>query len=102
MYPFIEAEQAEQRNVTKACALLEVSRSAFYEWSKHSPSRREIADGELGERIEQIHTRSRRTYGWPRVLAELRADGIRVSWVVEGVTLRRPRTMPLVPAPAKR
>jgi transposase InsO family protein len=79
VYSFIEAEQAEQRNVAKACALLEVSRSAFYEWSKHTPSRREIADGELGERIEQIHTRSRRTYGWPRVLAELRHDGVKVA-----------------------
>ena len=79
MYPFIEAEQAQQRNVAKACALLEVSRSAFYDWSKHTPSLREIADGELAERIEQIHARSRGTYGWPRVLAELHADGIRVA-----------------------
>ena len=39
VYPFIEAEKVEQRNVAKACALLEVSRSAFYEWSKHTPSR---------------------------------------------------------------
>ena len=48
VFPFIEAEKVEQRNVAKACELLEVSRSAFYEWSKHSPSAREIADGELG------------------------------------------------------
>ena len=79
VYTFIEAEKVEQRNVTKACALLEVSRSAFYEWSKHTPSQREIADGELAERIEQIHLRSRGTYGWPRVLAQLRADGARVA-----------------------
>ena len=30
LWPFIEAEQAEQRNVVRACALLEVSRSAYY------------------------------------------------------------------------
>ena len=79
VYPFIEAEKVEQRNVAKACALLEVSRSAFYEWSKHTPSAREIADAELAERIEQIHDRSRGTYGWPRVHAELRRDGVRVA-----------------------
>ena len=32
VYPFIEAEKVEQRNVTKACELIEVSRSAFYDW----------------------------------------------------------------------
>ena len=49
VYPFIEAEKVEQRNVAKACELLMVSRSAFYEWSKHTPSAPEIADAELGQ-----------------------------------------------------
>jgi hypothetical protein len=35
VYPFIEAERAEQRNVKRACALLEVSRAAFYDWARH-------------------------------------------------------------------
>ena len=36
LYPFIEAEKAEQDgNVAMACVLLKVSRSAYYEWSKH-------------------------------------------------------------------
>ena len=38
VFPFIEAEKAEQRNVAKACELLEVSRSAFYSWHQHLPS----------------------------------------------------------------
>ena len=79
VYPFIEAEKVEQRNVAKACTLLKVSRSAFYEWSKHTPSAREISDTDLGDQIEQIHARSRGTYGWPRVRAELRRDGVRVA-----------------------
>jgi hypothetical protein len=29
-YPFIEPEKAQQRNVKRACELLEVSRSAYY------------------------------------------------------------------------
>ncbi len=60
VYPFIEAEKAEQRNVTKACALLEVSRSAFYDWHHHRPSARQLADDELGERIQEIYDDSRR------------------------------------------
>ncbi len=31
LFPFIEAEKVERRNVAKACELLEVSRSAFYD-----------------------------------------------------------------------
>jgi hypothetical protein len=35
VFPFIEAEKAEQYDTVKrSCELLEVSRSAFYEWHK--------------------------------------------------------------------
>jgi transposase InsO family protein len=78
VFPFIEAEQAEQRNVAKACALVEVSRSAFYDWHQHIPSARQIADTELAERIEAIYDESRGTYGWPRVHRALRRQGV---WV---------------------
>jgi transposase InsO family protein len=76
VYPLIEAEKVEQRNVAKACALLEVSRSAFYQWHKHIPSARAVADDELGARIEAIYDRSRGTYGWPRVHRTLRREGV--------------------------
>jgi putative transposase len=79
VFPFIEAEKAEQRNVAKACELLEVSRSAFYEWHKHLRSARELADDELAERIEEIYDDSKGTYGWPRVHRQLRRDGVHVS-----------------------
>jgi transposase InsO family protein len=78
VYPFIEAEQAEG-NVTKACALLEVSRSAYYQWHQHRPSRRQLADVELGARIQAIFAASRQTYGWPRVQQALRREGVCVS-----------------------
>ncbi len=79
VYPFIEAERAEQHNVAKACELLEVSRSAFYDHARHVPSLRALADAELAERIEAIHTASRGTYGWPRVHQALRREGVHVS-----------------------
>ena len=80
VFPFIEAEKASQRDTVKrSCELLEVSRSAFYEWHQHLRSPRQLADEELAERIEAIWTESRRTYGWPRVHAQLRRDGVHVS-----------------------
>ena len=55
VYPFVEAEQVEQRNVAKACALLKVSRTAYYQWSQHQPSTRAREDEALGQQIERIH-----------------------------------------------
>jgi len=76
---FVEAEKAEQHNVAKTCELLEVSRSAFYDWHQHRPSARQLADEELGERIEVIFDASRGTYGWPRVHRALRDEGVHAS-----------------------
>lgn len=61
------------------CRLLGVSPSGFYAWVGRSPSARSQEDGRLGERIREVHARSRGTYGAPRVLAELRALGIRAG-----------------------
>jgi transposase InsO family protein len=76
---FIEAERAERRNVAKACELLEVSRSAYYDWRTQAPTARQMADEALGERIQVIYDESRRTYGWPRVHRALRREGICAS-----------------------
>jgi transposase InsO family protein len=76
VFPFIEAEKAEQRNVAKACELLEVSRSAFYDWHQHIPSARQVADEELAQRIQAIYDDSKGTYGWPRVHQALRRGGV--------------------------
>jgi transposase InsO family protein len=78
-YPFIGAEKAEGGNVAKACALMEVSRSAYYEWSKQRPSRRQLADAELLVKVVEVFDASRGTYGWPRVHAALRRAGICAS-----------------------
>lgn len=79
VYPFIAAEKVAARNVSKACALLEVSRSAFSVWQQHVPSARARSDERLGEAIIEIHRTSRRTYGAPRVTAALHRRGIRVG-----------------------
>ena len=58
---------------------MEVSRSAFYDWRPIEPSRREVSDAELAERIEKIHATSGGTYGAPRVHAELPRRGLHVG-----------------------
>ena len=80
VYPFIEAEQASGHGtVNRSCELLKVSRSAFYTWHQHLPSKRQVADDELATLIEKIYESSRSTYGWPRVHAQLRREGVHVG-----------------------
>jgi putative transposase len=77
-YPFIEAEKAGRRNVWRACALLKVSRAAFYQHLAGS-SKRERADAGLTEQIQAVHDESKGRYGAPRIHAELRRRGRRHS-----------------------
>jgi transposase InsO family protein len=77
VYPFIEAEKAQQRNVKRACELLEVSRAAYYAHRAGIVSSRHRTDQELTERIRQAHQASKGRYGAPRIHAQLRRQGHR-------------------------
>jgi putative transposase len=77
MHPFIEAERVAGESVNRCCRLLKVSTSAFYERCDATPSKRELADGELLAKITAIHTESKGTYGVPRVHEALRKQGVR-------------------------
>ncbi len=79
VYPFIEAEKVRRGNVKRACELLKVSRSAYYQHRTAGPSERRRVDADLTERIGRIHDESAGTYGSPRVHAELHAQGRRHS-----------------------
>ena len=81
IYEFMEEEKAEFP-VRFMASRLGVSTSGFYDWRKRQscPSERWVEDRRLTETIRSIHTRSRGTYGSPRVWAELRHGmGIRVG-----------------------
>ena len=61
----MSAHQAEFRIATMA-RVLGVSTSGYYAWRRRPPSVRAQADVDLTARVEEIHTRSRGTYGTPR------------------------------------
>jgi putative transposase len=65
--------------VRTMCRLLGVSASGYYAWLKRPRSQRSLSDEELVAQIRIVYERSRRTYGAPRVHAELAAQGTRVS-----------------------
>ncbi len=75
-FQLIEAEKTSFP-VKFMCRMLGVSRSGYYGWRGRLSSTSNRANVALTERIQEIHRRSRETYGSPRVHAELRALGIR-------------------------
>ena len=61
------------------CRVLGLSPSGYYAYRSRGPSRRAVENEALTREIIGIHEDSRGTYGAPRVHAELRARGHRVS-----------------------
>ena len=87
----IEAQKASYPT-KRMCELLEVSRSGYYKWRKSrdsgpTPAQRRRA--ELDAKVAGFHAASDGVYGAPRILADLRADGERVSRKTVAASLRR-------------
>ncbi len=77
-FRFIEAEKALYP-IRLLCRCLAVSRSGYYAWRKRPVSARVKQDARLRVEISASHSASRRTYGSPRILRDLREEGHRVS-----------------------
>jgi transposase InsO family protein len=77
-FRFVEAEKAHYP-IRLMCRCLAVSRSGYYAWRRRPPSERVKQDARLRVEIAASHSASRRTYGSPRILRDLRDEGRRVS-----------------------
>lgn len=77
-FAFIDAEKAHFP-VDTLCRALEVSRSGYYAWKLRKRSERRRQDAQLSVEVAACFRRSRRTYGSPRVHAELRTQGVSVG-----------------------
>lgn len=97
-YRFIRAEKANYP-VTMICRVLKVSRSAYYAWDKaqrdaaRDPmgglSKRQVRSAVLAASIAGFHEASKGTYGAPRITADLRDAGHRVSVKTVAKVMRR-------------
>ena len=76
IFRLIDAEKASYP-IAMLCRMLGVSKSGYYAWRSRPPSKRSREDATLTKKIREIHGRSRQTYGYPRVHAELRSLGVR-------------------------
>ena len=77
-FAFIAAKMAAFP-ITVLCRVLEVSRGAFYASLRRPPSRHTVDDRRLAILVREAFERSRRTYGSPRIHAELADQGVFVS-----------------------
>ena len=94
----MKANQAEYP-IRRLCELLGVSTSGYYAWLGRPESARAVADRALTESIVDYWKRSRRSYGAPRIHADLTDEGIRVgrkrvarlmrTAAIQGITRRK-------------
>jgi len=100
-YRCVDAQEAAGFPVAAACPAAGVTRSAYYVWrtsSAQGPSERQREEARLVGEICRIHTRSKGTYGAPRVHAELGRRGWAVNHKrverlmrIHGIVGHRPR-----------
>lgn len=77
-YALVDAEKANYP-IAKVCKWVGVSRSGYYAWEGRPESLHAVEDRRLAVLVRAAHERGRKTYGSPRVHAELVDDGERVS-----------------------
>ncbi|MGH7358652.1 MAG: IS3 family transposase [Candidatus Rokuibacteriota bacterium] len=77
-FRFIRAEKANHR-ISLLCRVLGVSRSGYYAFERRPEPPRRLDDRRLLREVRRIWKQRRRTYGSPRVHAQLRREGVGVS-----------------------
>jgi hypothetical protein len=100
-FQLIDRERAHHA-VSRLCSVLNVTRQGYWAWKQRPASRRRLEDERLKLRILEAWDKSNRTYGAPRLHAELRlGDGVRLGkkrvarlmreLEIQGVSRRRGR-----------
>ena len=98
-YRLIEAEKATYP-IKRMCELLEVSRSGYLQVAQSresGPTPTAARRAELDAKVAAFHKASDGAYGAPRILADLREDGERVSRKTVAASLRRQRLAGISP-----
>ena len=109
-YAFM-AEHKGQFRLSSMCRVLRVQRSGYYAWKANPKSKRALADDVLLASIRQFFDDSHGIYGSPRILRDLREEGVtcgqkRVARLMRQAQLRsvrgykRPRYRVGLPATA--
>ena len=74
-FRFIESSRSSYP-LDEICECLEVSRSGYYAWQGRSPSERSLEDEVFKERIDQLHQKSKRRYGYRPIYHHLKDEDL--------------------------
>ena len=77
LFGVVETLASEGHGAKRVCRILNVAPSGFFRWRSKPPSNRAIRRAWLCDVITEIHVRSRCTYGWRRIRAELSTPSAR-------------------------
>lgn len=72
-------QQAKVFSLKALCSVLGVSKSGYFEWLGRLPSARTLSNQRLVQKIQEQHQKSRQTYGYRRIYAELKEQGLACS-----------------------
>jgi len=92
-------EQGDLYSVTRMCRQLGVSRTGYCQWRTRPASERSMANAALDVRVAAIHAGTKRSYGRPRIVRDLRAQGVRVSHERVRNSLKRQGLRPVYKRP---
>lgn len=65
--------------IEKMCKVFKVSRSGYYDWLKRKPSSTAMQNLKAVLMIKTVHKESKGRYGSPKITAELRSRGLKLS-----------------------
>jgi putative transposase len=74
---------------TLTCEILGVSAAWLYKWLHHEPTERQCRRAALDKRVRELFDRFQRTYGSPRIHADLIDEGWRISVNTVADSMRR-------------
>jgi len=77
-YWFIDQHRSSHR-VQKMCIVIGASRSGYYRWKRQPQSKRQMENEKILMEIRQSHKNSHMTYGSPRIILDIKANGIKCS-----------------------
>ena len=73
------SQHCSTHGVKKMCRNIGASRSGYYQWKKQPQSRRQKENEKILIEIKESHKNSRRAYGSPRIVEDLKAKGMKCS-----------------------
>lgn len=77
-YAWIE-QHRDHYTAARMCRQLDVSRTGYLQWRLRRPSDRDIANTALDAQVAAIHAEARQSYGRPRIMRALQAQGVAVG-----------------------